>query len=86
MSRKDITVFIDINGDHVVFENESLMHQLVDKGYSIFGISLEAISAFRRNMMECGCEYPITEDVVERFFNGENYENQKWRDVDGSPI
>lgn len=81
-----IVNLIDIDGNHRVFDTESLNHQLIDHGFKIYGISLEAIAAFRKNMMSIGHGPEITEDVVERFFNGENYENTKWRDVDGSPL
>jgi hypothetical protein len=55
---------------------------MVDHGFIILGISLEAILAFRKNMLAMGYPKQITEEMVDGFFNGKTYEDKEQWDMD----
>ena len=79
-------VLIDADGNHRVFDPDELMHQMIDHGVKIYGISLEAIQCFRKHMMALGYPHPIKEEDVEGFFYAEGNKNSQWRDLDGGAV
>lgn len=81
MIREPITL-IDINGHYVLFDPDMLTSQLIDKGLKIFGISLEAISAFRRHMYSLNYPATLLEADIDGFFNAYNNQNAERGDMD----
>lgn len=81
MIREPIAL-IDINGQYVVFDPDELTSQLIDKGLKIFGISLEAIHAYRRHMLALNYPTTLVEADIDGFFNAYNNQNTERGDMD----
>ena len=62
----------DANGNWHSFAEEDLAQQLVDNSHRIYGMSLNAIGAFRRYAMSRGVKMPITEQSLKEVLDAES--------------